>query len=231
MSKDLPRSRLAQPTYLLLELLVQLFTLGIFSAEGGAKAWFELVLVAATLCACGYIVWWQIPLLIIAIILATLAAGMFSILAPQYLEESNVEVNKRIAAALQNISKYNLNNISTLSGNGLEKRLEQLRKAQQIFEKNPKIIEQISELELVFDNINRAGRIATQKVESQREAYEYQQKQRQELKKKHREAQEKRKQEEAELKIKQEKWLYEQRKREKYTGGCPPDNRYDPANI
>ncbi|MBD2095308.1 hypothetical protein H6F90_09070 [Trichocoleus sp. FACHB-591] len=256
----------AQPIYLLLEILVRLFTLGIFSVQGGAKAWFELILVTAALCASGYILWWQVPLLIAAIILATLAAGMFSILAPQYTEAENF-ANKRISTALQTISEYNLNEISTLSGSRLEQRLEQLHKAQRVFENNPKLVEQISELQSVLININQADHVATERVVVQREAYARQQRKLQELEKQRKEAEERREQAEAdqkrqEWKVYQEKlkreaklktqhealrqaaknkesqaaaereaWLYEQRKRENFTGGCPPDDRFDPPRC
>lgn len=260
-----------KPIYLLLEVLVRLFTLGIFSVEGGAKAWFEVILVTAALCASGYILWWQIPLLIAAIILATLAAGMFSVLAPQYLEVEKFQADKQISSALLTMSKYNLNEIYTLSGGRLEERLEQLHKAQKILEKNPKIVEQISELQLALTNINQSEHFASEKLVIQRETYARQQQELQELEKKRKEAEERKRQEEAdlrrqewrayqerlrrdaELKAQQEKlrqeakekekqeasdrerarlnWLYEQRRRENFTGGCPPDNRFDPPRC
>lgn len=274
MVRDLPQIRLSQPTHpllALLEILVKLFTLGIFSVEEGAKAWFELVLVTAALCASGYILWWQIPLLIAAIILATLAAGMFSVLAPQYLEVGNLEVSKQVAETLQAISEHNLNEISTLSGNRLEQRLEQLYKAKQIFENNPEIVEQISGLQSVFNTINQTHHIADKKLATQHEAFARRQRQIEELEKQRRESEEKRQQEEnerkrkeweadqlrlkreAELKAQQERlrqvareeeeqekaerkrrwkaWLNEERRREKFTGGCPPDNQYEPPRC
>lgn len=271
VSKDLSQIRLAQPTYPLLGLLVQLLTLGIFSVEGGAKAWFELVLVTAALCASGYIFWWQVPLLIAAVFLSTLAAGMFSVLAPQYLETGSFEANEEIASVLRTISKNNLSEISTLSGDKLEQRLKQLYKAQQIFESNPRIVEQISELQSALDNINQARHIATEKVGVQRETYAHQQRQIQKLEKQRKEDEEERKREQNELKTReweanQEKlrldaelkaqqeglrkaakekeeqeaskkkeawmiWLHQQRRREEFTGGCPPDDRYEPPRC
>lgn len=231
ISKDLPQIRLEQSNYSLLEFLVQLFTLGIFSVKGGVKAWFELVLVTAALCASGYILWWQIPFLIAAIILGTLAAGMFSVLLPEYLEVSNLEADKQITLALQTISEYNLKGISALSDSKLEQRLEKLYKARQILEGNPKIVEQISKLQLVLDNVNQAHHIATEKVVVQRETHTREQKEIRERARQHKEAEEKRKQEEAKQKKIWITWLNQQRRNQQFTGGCPPDDRYNPPQC
>jgi hypothetical protein len=204
-SKDLPQIPLE---YRLIKILIELFAVGIFSVEGGGKAWFELILVSAALCACGYILWWQIPLLILAIILGTFAAGMFSLLAPMYAGSENFTVTKTVTKLvilpLKMISKYNLNKISNLSVDQLEQRLRQVSEAQQIFDRNRKIVQQISELESVFKDIRETRNIAVDKVET------------------HRKEREKRQQEEAEAKAQQEKWLDEQRKIYGFTDGCPP---------
>jgi hypothetical protein len=253
VSRDFPQIELKQPTHSLLELLIELFTLGIFSVEGGAKAWFELILVTAVLCLSGYFLWWQIPLLIATIILATFAAGMFSVLAPQYLDTGNFRANEKIAATLQVISDYNLNEIPTLSGNRREKRLEQLYKAQKIFERNPKIVEQISELRSIFNNINQVCDIAEEQEKQRKESEEKKQQEEADRKRRESEARQERRKREAELKAQQEKvrqaakekeeqeasqqekiwktWLYEQRRMENFTGGCPPDNSYEPPRC
>lgn len=56
-SRGLLKTNIVRPDYLLGEILIKLFTLGIFSVESGAKAYFELILIIATLCASGYILW------------------------------------------------------------------------------------------------------------------------------------------------------------------------------
>jgi len=231
ISRDLPQIRIEQSNYSLLEFLVQLFTLGIFSVEGGVKAWFELVLITAALCASGYILWWQIPLLIAAIILGTLAAGIFSVLLPQYLEVGNLEADKQITLALQTISEYNLQEISALSGSRLEQRLEKLYKARQILEGNKKIVEQISQLQIVLDNVNQARHIATEKVVIQRETYIREQKEIKERARRQEEAEEKRKREEAEKKKIWITWLNQQRRNQQFTGGCPPDDQCNPPQC
>ncbi len=114
-SKGLPQTSRIHPIYLLGgEILIKLFTLGIFSVESGAKAYFKIILVTAALCASGYILWWQIPLLLVTTIISgTLAAGMFSVLAPQYLSGPNsIEPDKLILKSLKKISEDNLEKIS-----------------------------------------------------------------------------------------------------------------------
>ena len=202
-SRNLPQIGLSLP-HLWLELLVKLFAIGIFSVEGGAKAWFELILVSAALCASGYILWWQIPLLILAIILGTLAAGVFSLLAPKYMEAKDLTATHQIASTLKTLSEYNLKEISSLSEDDLEQRLEQIYKAQQILEKNPKLVEQLSELQSALRNINQSHNIASAEIKNINQVKE----------KKKKEAELKRKETESE-----------------FTGGCPPDYRYSPPRC
>ena len=57
-SRGLSQTSTIHPIYLLSETPIKLFTLGIFSVESGAKAYFELILVIAALCASGYILLW-----------------------------------------------------------------------------------------------------------------------------------------------------------------------------
>lgn len=224
MYRDLSQLYSAHPIYLLLKLLVQLFTLGIFSVEGGAKAWFELILVIAALCASGYILWWEIPLLIAAVLLTTLAAGMFSVLAPQYIEAGDFEANEKIAATLRIVSEVNYRQISALSGYELEQRLKQLRKAERILKSNRKIVSELANLQSVLDNVDKASYKAAEKVQTQRQAEE--RKRQNEQRKKQREAER-----EAEREAKEERKLNERRKREGFTGGCPPDKRYEPPKL
>lgn len=169
MESKFPKVPSTEPTYLLLELLVKLFAVGIFSVEGGVKAWFEFILVVASLCACGYILWWQIPLLVVVIILSPIVAGLLCLTIPAYIDSKNLTASDQVTSALKSVSTYNLNEVSTLSGNALEKRLEQFLKAKKIFEDNPKVFEQISKLQLVFDDINQAYDIADEMIEYQRE--------------------------------------------------------------
>ena len=221
---DFPETPLSL-RYLLLELLVKLFTIGIFSVEEGLKAWFELILVTTAICASGYLLWWQVPLLIIVVILSPIAAGMFSLLAPVYMNSENFTANNQFASSIQFISDYNLKEISRLSGDDLEQRLKQIHEVQKIFNENPKLVEQISKLQLALDNINQTYDVAVTKV-----THNYKVKQR----KKYEEAELKRKEWEdyqeslkkaAELKTRQEKWLNEQRRKAQFTGGCPPYNK------
>ena len=134
-SNNLPQISLEQ---WLIKILIELFAVGIFSVKGGGKAWFELILVSAALCACGYILWWQVPFLILAVILGTVAAGMIHLLRPLFPIPKNITENNLIVFPLQWISNYNLNEISNLSVDQLEQRLKSFSKAQQIFESNRK---------------------------------------------------------------------------------------------
>lgn len=216
--EHLYRVRLLQPTHLLIEILIRLFTLGIFSVEGGAKAWFELVLVIGALSASGYLLWWEIPLLFAAIILGTLAAGMFSVLLPQYMEVNNVNSSRQVALgipaiSLEVISRHNLNQLSTLSNAKMQKRLEEIYRAKLIIESNLKAFEGNSKLQLTFDNINQSYEIA-ERLESRR-----------------REVENQKIKEEVERKRKWEAWLKTERVKEGFTGGCPPDGQYDPPRC
>ena len=200
-----------------------------------------------------YLLWWQIPLLILAILLATLAAGMFAVLAPQYLEIPDLRAEEIIAATLQFISEENLKQISTLPGDELEKRLKDFYKAKQIFENDPGIIEQIPRLQTVFDNVNQSYDVANEKVVVQRESYAREQERIEELERQQREAHRDRLQKDAEIRAQQARaraaakekadreaaehekrrmdWLNRERKRARFTGGCPPDNRYNPPRC
>lgn len=270
--RDLPSIRSFQPIYLLVEVLIELFTLGIFSVESGAKAYFELVFVIAVLCASGYILWWQIPLLLATIIFGTLAAGMFSVLAPQYLLGPNsIESDELILKSLKKISEYNLEQISNLSGQALEERLICFYKAQKILEDHPNLASNIAELDKVLDNIKQSRYTATEKIEVEIKEEAYRRKQSEDLEKQYKanESRQRKEQEdrdkgiqeayqekirhEAKFKAQQEEqrkeaeaakirenneqkriwneWLNDQRMREDFTGGCPPDNQYDPPRC
>lgn len=267
-SRDLSSIRSSQPIYLLGEVLIKLFTLGVFSVESGAKAYFELVLVIAVLCACGYILWWQIPLLLATIIFGTLAAGMFSVLAPQYLLGPNsMEADKFILNSLKKISEDNLKEISKLSGQALEERLICFYKAQKILEDHSNLASNIAELDKILDNIKQSRYTATERIEIEIKEEAYRRKQSEDLEKQHKanesrqrkeqedrdkeiqeayqekmrheakvEAQQEKKRKEAQAtKIKENseqkriwnEWLNDQRMREDFTGGCPPDHQYD----
>ena len=223
-SRNLPQISLSLP-HLWLELLIKLFAIGIFSVEGGAKAWFELILVSAALCASGYILWWQIPLLILAIILGTFAAGVFSLLAPKYVEAKDLTATCQIASTLKTLSEYNLKEISSLSEDDLEQRLKQIYKAQQILEKNPKLVEQLSELQSALHNINHSHDIGVAKVIHHKKVEQKKKHEYAELKRKEWEAYQEKLKKEVELKNKHERWLDEQRRNAQFTGGCPPDNK------
>jgi hypothetical protein len=271
-SRGLPQTNIVHPIYLLGEILIKLFTLGIFSVESGAKAYFELILVIAALCASGYILWWQIPLLLMTIIFGTLAAGMFSVLAPQYLSGPNsIEPDKLILKSLKKISEDNLEEISKLSGQLLEDRLTCFYKAQKILEEYSDLVANIVELDKVLDNIRQSRYKATDKIEIEIKEEAYRRKQSEELEKQHEannvrlrkeeEDRNKKLQEDyqekirhaAEFKAQQEKqrkeaqaaktkendeqkriwseWVKEQRRQEKFTGGFPPDDAYDPPRC
>ena len=254
------------------ETLIKLFTLGIFSVESGAKAYFELILVIAALCASGYILLWQIPLLLVTIIFGTLAAGMFSVLAPQYLSGPNsIEPDKLILKSLKKISEENLEKTSQLSGQALKDRLICFHRAQKILENHSNLASYIMELDQVLDNIKQSYDEATEKIEIEEESYR--RKQSEELEKQREASEARRRKEEedrdrkiqeahqeemrqaAEPKSQQEKqrkadlaekekeeedyeqkrrwreWLEEQRRQKNFTGGCPPDNDYDPPRC
>jgi hypothetical protein len=148
--RDFPQTPLLL-RHLLLELLVKLFTIGIFSVEDGLKAWFELILVTAAICASGYLLWWQVPLLILVVVLSPIAAGLFSLLAPVYTNSDNFTANSQFASTIQFISEHNLKDISSLSGDKLEERLKQIHEVQKIFDKNPKLVEQIFRLQSALE--------------------------------------------------------------------------------
>lgn len=152
---------------LLIGLLTRLFAVGIFSTEGGAKAWFELTLVTAALCACGYILWWQVPLIIIAILLGTLAAGMISVLAPEYVETTQLTGSKSFSASLKAVSGYNLEKVSNLTGNELIEHLEVINKARAIFSAHPDIADRISDFQEVLTNIEQSLNVTSQKIQNE----------------------------------------------------------------
>ena len=208
--------------YLLLELLVKLFTIGIFSVEEGLKAWFELILVTTAICASGYLLWWQVPLLIIVVILSPIAAGMFSLLAPVYMNSENFTANNQFASSIQFISEYNLKEISRLSGDDLEQRLKQIHEVQKIFNENPKLVEQISKLQSALDNINQTHDIAVAKVTHNNKVKERRRYEEAELKRKKWEDYQEDQKKVAELEARKEKWLNEERRNAQFTGGCPP---------
>jgi len=225
-SGELSQARLSF-SQLLLELIIKLFTIGIFSVEGGAKAWFEIILVSAALCASGYLLWWQIPLLIIAIILGTFAAGMFSLLAPYYKGAGSLTANHQIALAIKIMSEQNFGKISTLSGDELEQRLKQIYEAQRILEKHPKLAGQLVSLQSASNNINQTRDVAFRRAEVFRRAKEKKKQEEADLRKKEQEIYEKN----LNKKSEREKWLNEQRRINQFTGGCPPDNRYSPPRC
>ncbi|MGB3208841.1 MAG: hypothetical protein WBB28_27945 [Crinalium sp.] len=182
----------------ILQVLTELFTLGIFSVQGGAKAWFELLLVTATLFACGYLAWWQLIFILIALILGTLAAGIFSIIAPQYVSNKNDEVhgNKSIATlfATNLIVKFSQNKVQEvdeLSEKGLVKHLEKLEVALEIFTKYPDLVEVLPEIAIAVNNTNQGIIYSKQKQDR----------------------------------------LNQQRIDKGFTGGCPPEDRYDPPRC
>ena len=271
-SRGLLKTNIVRPDYLLGEILIKLFTLGIFSVESGAKAYFELILIIATLCASGYILWWHIPLLLATIIFGTLAAGMFSVLAPQYLLGPNsIEADKLILKSLKKISEDNLKEISKLSGQALKERLICFCKAQKILEDYSNLASNIAELDKVLDNIKQSRYTATEKIEVEIKEEAYRRKQSEDLEKQYKanESRQRKEQEdrdkgiqeayqekirhEAKFKAQQEErrkeaqaakikenneqkriwneWLNDQRMREDFTGGCPPDNQYDPPQC
>ena len=267
MESKFPKIQLIDPRYLLLELLVKLFAIGIFSVEGGVKAWFEFILIVTALCACGYVLWWQIPLLVLVIILSPIAAGLLCLTIPEYMDSRNLTANDQITSALKIISTYNLNEISTLSGDALDKRLEQFLKAKKIFEDNPTIFEKISKLQSVFDDISQAYDMADEMIEYQHEIdaernrqFERERQKNEDRRRREQEDQLKREQEAYETRLKEEAikneqekirqkarekahqeaikrkkereaWISEERRKAKYTGGCPPDGNSGEARC
>lgn len=221
--RDFPQTPLLL-RHLLLEPLVKLFTIGIFSVEDGLKAWFELILVTTAICASGYLLWWQVPLLMIVVVLSPIAAGLFSLLAPVYMNSENFTTSNQFASTIQFISKHNLKDISSLSGDKLEERLKQIHEVQKIFDKNPKLVEQISRLQSALDNINQTRDLAVTKVSHYKKVKERQKHEEVELKRKQWEYHQEGLKKVAELKARQDKWLNEERKNAQYTGGCPPIN-------
>jgi phosphate/sulfate permease len=168
MESKFLKIQLPQP-YLLLELLAKLFIIGVFSVEGGIKAWFECILLITALCGCGYLIWWQIPFLVLVIILSPIVAGLFCLTIPQYVDSKSLTANDQVISALKIISVYNLNEISTLSGASLDTRLEQLLEAKKILQDNPGIFDKISKLQSVFDDINQTYEVANETIEYQHE--------------------------------------------------------------
>ena len=223
-SGDFPQTPLLL-RHLLLELSVKLFTIGIFSVEEGSKAWFELILVTAAICASGYLLWWQVPLLIIVVILSPIAAGMFSLLAPVYMNSENLTATNQFASTIQFISEYNLKEILKLSGGDLEQRLKQIHEVQKIFNENPNLVEQISKLQSALDNINQTHDIAVAKVTHNNKVKERKRYEEAELKRKEWEDHQENLKKIAELKARKEKWLNEERRNAQFTGGCPPYNK------
>ncbi len=260
MESKFPKMQPIKSKYLLLELLVELFTVGIFSVEGGVKAWFEFILVVAALCACGYVLWWQIPLLLLVVILSPIAAGLFCLTLPEYMDSRNLTASDQVTSVLKIISTYNLNEIPTLSGTTLNKRLEQFLEAKKIFEDNPQIFEQIYILQSIFDDINHAYNIADEMVaeenreikkQHQRDEDRRKREQAEQRRKEHeiyqtrlkeeairneqekirQKATEKENQEASERKRQQTAWITEERRKAKYTGGCPPDSNSGEARC
>jgi len=214
--------------YLLIEILIRLFTLGIFSVEGGIKAWFELLLVSAALCACGYILWWQIPFLIIVIILGPIALGMFSVIVPIYTKKTPetpfISPKNPVITILKYISNYNLHSTSNFSADQLQQYLEKTYKAEQIFKRHPKLIEQIPEIQSIVRNIETDINITSNKLEVYRQKEENRKKEEAELNRKEYEAKQERLKKEALTKAARKSWLDEQRRINKFTHGCPPDD-------
>ena len=209
MESKFLKIQLPQP-YLLLELLAKLFIIGIFSVEGGIKAWFECILIITALCGCGYLIWWQIPLLILVIILSPIVAGLFCLTIPQYVNSENLTANDQVISVLKTISIYNLNEISKLSGTFLDTRLEQLLKAKKILQDNPEIFNKISKLQSVFDDIHQAYEVANEIIEYQ---HEVDAERNREFERQRQRDEERRKREQAE-KLRRDKEVYQEKLKE-----------------
>jgi signal transduction histidine kinase len=207
-----------------LTVLIELFTIGIFSVQGGAKAWFELILLIAVLFACGYLAWWELSFLILAIILGTLAAGIFAIIAPQYVNYQNLEAQQNKFSATQ-LTIYLLNKISVnkvgevnlLSGLDLSEYLIKLEKALEIFRKYPDLLEKLSELNEIFNNIDKELSFARDKAQKEQQARAQKEQQEADLHKQRQEAEQQ-----------QQRQLIEKRREFGFAGGFPPDDSYDP---
>lgn len=212
--------------YELLSLLVKLFALGIFSTEKGSKAWFELILVAGALCASGYLIWWQIPLLLLSIFLGTLAAGMFSVLCPQYLSENqSVQVDSQVSKTLSIISRFNAIQLENLSELELAARIKTIQKAIRILESHPEILKEASGFLSTLEVLETSRDFALAKSEYLREKSEALRIQSKLIEKeRQRRTREDRIRKQQKVEEQQNK-LEAIRKEEGFTGGCPPDNR------
>jgi hypothetical protein len=212
--------------YEIIELLTKLFTIGIFSVQGGAKAWFELILVIAVLFACGYLAWWELSFLILAMILGTLAAGIFAIIAPQYVNYQDVEAQNQFSATqltidlLNKISINKVGEVNLLSGQNLLEHLIKLEKALEVFRKYPDLLENLSKLNETLNNINEELSFARDKAQVEEKARTQKEQQEADLRKQRHEAEQER-----------QRQLTQKRREFGFAGGCPPDDSYDPPRC
>ncbi|AFY40023.1 hypothetical protein Lepto7376_3867 [[Leptolyngbya] sp. PCC 7376] len=168
-----------QPLFLsLFELITELFALGIFSVEEGPKAWFELILVTAALCGACSMVWWQTVFVLLSIFLATLAAGMFSVLSPQYLKANNQGVDQQIVSKLNKISQKTLKEIPKLSETEANIRLKKLAKFNKKISSYQNLVDLIPEIQDTFDNLEVAYEDIREKVDKYEELREEERKKR-----------------------------------------------------
>jgi len=141
--------------YQLLDLLARLFTVGIFSTTGGVKTWFELFLVIATLAACGYLIWWQAIFLTLILIFGALAAGLLTLVYPQILMTQQFTSEGFAVSALESLSRENIREATHLSGDALQKHKDTLLKAAKILQEHPTLLEDLTQLKSVFQNIEQ----------------------------------------------------------------------------
>lgn len=225
-----------------LDLFTRLLTVGIFSTTGGAKAWFELFLVIATLASCGYLIWWQAIFLIFILIFGTLAAGLLTVVYPQILTTEQFTSGGVAVSTLDKISRDKIQEATHLSGDALTKHKDTLLKAAKILQEHPTLLEDLTQLKTVFQNIEKdCG--ATQakiqieeeearKIENRRRVAEQERRRQEaELERRRQEAERKQQQQLAEQATKTQdverralERLQQRRREVGFSGGHPPLN-------
>ncbi|MEP0753066.1 hypothetical protein NDA03_12680 [Trichocoleus sp. Lan] len=221
-------------SFAIIELLIKLFTIGIHSSEEGPKAWFETLAVTATLMACGYLLWYQGILIILALIFGAMAAGMFVFLAPAYTIQNNI-ATKTAVNALKTVSIIKKERINHLTGNKLIKETNcQVKAINELKQNFPNLIQEFPEFAQIFETITQGAKEGSKKadVEKQKRASREQeeQKQRVEAERKLNEQRTRskkewtrREQEEQRQQEVRERTLNDQRARAGEFSGHPPD--------
>jgi hypothetical protein len=233
--------------YQLLDLFVRIFTVGIFSTTGGAKAWFELFLVIAALSSCGYLLWWQVIFLVLILIFGTLAAGLLTLIHPQTLTTQQFGSERFVVSTLDGISRAKIQEVSYLSGDALTKHKSTLLKAAKILQDHPTLLDDLTQLKTTLQNIGQDYRTTQEKIQVEEEEAKEVERQKQaneqrrriqlaELEEQRKEADRKKQQQLAEQAKKKEEFerqeainLQRQRREAGFSGGHPPLQRYGPS--